>query len=152
MLGINADTHSLEKKPGACDAGLPSGRLRQRPEARALPAALPAGWGASKIFRIEPRQNELQELDPRSLDIRSIVRTEIPDQDTKGLVDEITVKISPQEAHWEVKRYRPQIEWEINSINLSSLTYRGEFGSFDDPEPDQVITTGTCPSLDPPTT
>ncbi len=105
--------------------------------------------GLSKAVRVIPREAEVQELDPRTLDkINTFKSDPNPDPDAKGLVDEISVSISPREVRWEVKRYRPQMEWESHSVDLEHLTYTSETGSFTDLEPSALTMKGTCQRLE----
>lgn len=105
--------------------------------------------GLSKAFRVIPRKDEVQELDPRTLDMINRFKTDPnPDPDAKGLVDESTVSISPREVRWEVKQYRPQIEWESHSVDLEHLTYTREIGSFTDLEPSSMTMKGTCQRME----
>lgn len=105
--------------------------------------------GSSKIFRVIPRKDEVQELHPRTLDMINRFKMDpIPDPDAVGLVDEITVSISPREVRWEVKQYRPQMAWESHSVDLEHLTYTREIGSFTDLEPSALTMKGTCQRME----
>ncbi|MGB7563189.1 MAG: hypothetical protein WBM08_00395 [Prochlorococcaceae cyanobacterium] len=105
--------------------------------------------GSSKTVRVIPRKDEVQELDPRTLDrINTFKPDPNPDPDTAGLVDEITVSISPQEVRWEVKQHRPQMEWESHSVDLEHLTYTREIGSFTDLELSSMTMKGTCQRME----
>ncbi len=105
--------------------------------------------GSLKTVRVNPRQQQVQELDPRTLDrTNTFWNSDIPDPAAQGLVDEMLVRITSQEVHWEVKRYRPQMEWETNTVDLQNLSYKGETGSFTDLEPAKLNSKGVCQKLD----
>lgn len=105
--------------------------------------------GSLKTVRVDPHQQEIQELDPRTLDrTNTFWNSGTPEPGAQGLVDEILVRITPQEVHWEVKRYRPQMEWETNTVDLQTLRYKGETGSFTDLEPVKWNSKGVCQKSD----
>ena len=66
--------------------------------------------GSGKTVRIDPRLQQVQELDPTTGEVRNTITTyEPPAELGGGIIDDSTVKISEREIQWSTRMYRPQI-------------------------------------------
>jgi hypothetical protein len=81
--------------------------------------------GSEMLLRIDPRLQEVQELDPNTLEEQRRFRTEEPPAELGGgIIDDSTVRISRDEVYWDHRMYRPQYVAEFNTVNLQTLAYR----------------------------
>jgi len=66
----------------------------------------------------------IESLDPRTFEVRSRIQTEAPPKGAEGIVDDTTVRITPQEVSWSITSYRPEFNRQATSIDMRTLTYR----------------------------
>ncbi len=107
--------------------------------------------GSRQTMRINPRLQQIQELDPATGEVTSIITTyEPPAELGGGIIDDSTVKITDQEIYWDQRMYRPQYVAERHSINRQTLAYRGESSlqRDDGPDIDEQTVTGTCQRIE----
>ncbi|MGB5135053.1 MAG: hypothetical protein WBN89_07755 [Prochlorococcaceae cyanobacterium] len=103
--------------------------------------------GSEKTIRVDPRLQQVQELDPGTGEVRDTITTnEPPEELGGGIIDESTVTVSEQAIHWSERMYRPQFVSESHTIDLQTLGYRGELaiGSDYGAEVDAQSMTGRC--------
>ncbi len=83
--------------------------------------------GSPTIFRIEPRSQQVQELDPKTGEVtRTITTYEPPPELGGGIIDDSRVTITPRQISWESSMYRPQFTRDSHSIDLTTLQYTSE--------------------------
>lgn len=103
--------------------------------------------GSGKTVRIDPRLQQVQELDPVTGEVKNTITTSTPPAELGGgIIDDSTVKISEQEIQWSTRMYRPQVVAETHAINRQTLTYRGQTSIQRDggPDIDELAVSGTC--------
>ncbi len=103
--------------------------------------------GSSKTVRIDPRLQQVQDLDPVTGEVKNTITTyEPPAELGGGIIDDSTVKISAREIQWSTRMYRPQYVAETHSINRQTLTYQGQTSVQGDggPDIDALTVSGTC--------
>ena len=103
--------------------------------------------GSEKSIRVDPRLQQVQELDPGTGEVRDTITTyEPPKELGSGIIDESTVTVSQKEIHWSQRMYRPEFVSESHTINLQTLSYRGDLtiGSDYGAETNTQGMTGTC--------
>jgi hypothetical protein len=82
---------------------------------------------APVIFRVEPRSQQVEQLDPKTGAVtRTITTTEPPPELGGGIIDDSKVTITPRQISWESSLYRPQFARESHVIDLTTLRYRSE--------------------------
>ncbi|WP_411871813.1 hypothetical protein [Vulcanococcus limneticus] len=92
----------------------------------AQPFRLSCGLGSDPptLFRIEPRLQQVQELDPKTGEVtRTITTSEPPAELGGGIIDDSKVTITPRRITWESSMYRPQLQRDSHAIDLSTLHY-----------------------------
>ncbi len=103
--------------------------------------------GSSKTLRIEPRLQQVQELDPVTGEVKNTITTfEPPAELGGGIIDDSTVKISEREIQWSTRMYRPHYVAETHAIHRPTLAYRGQSSIQRDagPDIDELAVGGTC--------
>ncbi|MCP9927451.1 hypothetical protein [Cyanobium sp. CH-040] len=103
--------------------------------------------GSEKTIRVDPRLQQVQELDSGTGEVRATITTnDPPDELGGGIIDDSKVIVSQEEIHWNQRMYRPQFVSESHTINLQTLHYRSELtiGSDYGAEFDTQSMTGTC--------
>ncbi|MEB3264077.1 MAG: hypothetical protein VKJ66_06865 [Synechococcus sp.] len=103
--------------------------------------------GSAEIFRIDPRRQLVEELDPATGEVTGTITTTTPPPELGGgIIDDSTVRITPRQIHWETSMYRPQFARESHSIDLPSLTYTAQWNVQVDagPEVSETRETGRC--------
>ncbi|MCP9817273.1 hypothetical protein KBY76_11465 [Synechococcus sp. GreenBA-s] len=105
------------------------------------------GTDPPTLFRIVPRLQLLQELDPKTGEVtRTITTSKPPPELGGGIIDDSEVTITPQRITWENSLYRPQFERESKTIDLTTLTYTSGWHLQVDggPEVSEGKRTGRC--------
>ena len=103
--------------------------------------------GSRQTIRIDPRLQQIQELDPATGEVTSIITTyEPPAELGGGIIDDSKVKITDREIYWDQRMYRPQKMTEIHSIQRQTLAYQVEWKIQRDagPDFDEQTVTGAC--------
>jgi hypothetical protein len=107
--------------------------------------------GSRQTMRIDPRLQQIQELDPATGEVTSTITTyEPPAELGGGIIDDSTVKITDQQIYWDKRMYRPQQMAELHSIQRQTLAYQVEWKIQRDDGPDieEQTVTGTCQRID----
>jgi hypothetical protein len=82
---------------------------------------------APTTFRIEPRSGQVQELDPKTGEVRSTITTREPPLELGGgIIDDSRETITPRQLSWESRMYRPGWARDSHSIDLATLGYPSE--------------------------
>ncbi|KMM16298.1 hypothetical protein [Synechococcus sp. GFB01] len=69
----------------------------------------------------------MQELDPKTDQVRSTITTsEPPPELGGGIIDDSRVTITPRQVSWETRMCRPQWARDSHSIDLTTLRYTSE--------------------------
>lgn len=103
--------------------------------------------GSGKTVRIDPRLQQVQELDPVTGKVKNTITTvEPPAELGGGIIDDSTVKITEREIEWSTRMYRPQYMAETHTIYRQTLTYTGQTSIQRDggPDIDERGVSGTC--------
>ncbi|WP_255095311.1 hypothetical protein [Synechococcus sp. J7-Johnson] len=103
--------------------------------------------GSEKSIRVDPRLQQVQELDPGTGEVRDTITTNEPPKELgSGIIDESSVTVSQKEIRWSQRMYRPEFVSESHIINLQTLSYRGDLaiGSDYGAETDTQGMKGTC--------
>ncbi|MCU0529339.1 MAG: hypothetical protein MUD04_07580 [Cyanobium sp. Prado107] len=103
--------------------------------------------GLPTILRIDPRTQQVQELDPKTGEVtRTITTSEPPPELGGGIIDDSRVTITPRQVSWETRMYRPQWAQDSHSIDLTTLRYTSESVVQIDmgPEMSKETRTGRC--------
>ena len=121
----------------------------------AQPFRLSCSLGAEPptLFRIVPRLQQVQELDPKTGEVtRTITTSKPPPELGGGIIDDSEVTITPRRITWENSMYRPQFERESKTIDLTTLTYTSGWQLQVDggPEVSEGKRTGRCRRIEGP--
>lgn len=83
--------------------------------------------GSDKTFRVDPRLQQVQELDSGTGEVLATITTnEPPEELGGGIIDDSKVTVSQGQVQWKQRMYRPQLVSESHAINLQTLDYRSE--------------------------
>lgn len=99
------------------------------------------------LFRMEPRQQQVVELDPTTGEVTGTITTfEPPPELGGGIIDDSTVTMTPRQIRWESSMYRPQFVRESHAIDLTTLRYTAQWSLQVDagPEVSETRKTGRC--------
>jgi hypothetical protein len=105
------------------------------------------------LFRIVPRLQQVQELDPKTGEVsRTITTSRPPPELGGGIIDDSEVTITPRRITWENTMYRPQLQRESHAIDLTTLTYTSGWTVQIDmgPEMSEGKSTGRCERVEGP--
>lgn len=104
-----------------------------------------------RIFRFEPRRQQVQELDPSTGAVTRTVTTSRPPPELGGgIIDDSLVTLTPRRLRWESSMYRPQFERASHTIDLATLQYTAAWQLQVDGGPDvsEGQRTGSCRRID----
>lgn len=108
--------------------------------------------GGTEVVRVDPGRKVIEILDPRTFELRSRIRTEPPPKGAEGIVDDTTVRITPQQVSWTVSRYRPEYNRQTTGIDLRTLSYqhRSTIWMPQERDPLEEGEQGTCRRIEAP--
>jgi hypothetical protein len=107
--------------------------------------------GSRQAMRIDPRLQQIQELDPGTGEVTSTINTyEPPAELGGGIIDDSAVMITDRKIEWSLRMYRPQYVAELHSINRLTLAYQVQWKIQRDEGPDieEHTVTGTCQRIE----